>query len=199
MKTTTTTITGLTLLASLALPVGEAEASNYPPDYPICTSEDVVQTGPFELIKYTYNPFASYATFTVAYRGYLRGSYADDQINIWISLNGNDAFVPASAGSHDDAYVYFDSGPRSCGWCIPGGYGGSPAICDGVVIPEGSSGQWICEQPTSTEDHLFYWGFDEYGNQNGWDIQVAAEAGGQWDSNWGNNYAASFEPRNSCG
>lgn len=195
---TTTTIIGLTLLASLALPAGEAEASFYPPSYPVCSSEQTVDTGPFEIIKYTYNPFNSYATLTVAYRGYLRNWYADDEINVWISINGNDVFVPASAGDHDDAYVVFDTGPRDCTVCTTNpNY--NQAVCQEYFPPDGAGdGDWHCAWPTVTEEHLFFWATDEYGQENAWDIEVAAEAGGEWDSNWGNNYAARFEPRNSC-
>lgn len=193
----TKTILGLSLLACATLPVSEAAASNYPPSYPVCSQDDTVTTGPFELIKHTYNPYAGYATLTVAYRGYLRDSYADDEINLWVSLNGNDAFVPASAGSYDDAYVFFDSGPRACVWCARD-FEGNPSVCDDVVYGQYSSGQWLCQDPTTTEEHVFFWAFDEYDAQNAWDVYVAAEANGQWDSNWGANYYGRFEPVNSC-
>jgi len=41
---------------------------------------------------------------------------------------------------------------------------------------------------------VFYWAFNEQYRQNAWDIHVAAESHGQWDSNWGNNYYGRFEP-----
>lgn len=185
------------LLAAALLPT-EAEASNYPPSYPICSVEDHVTTGPFELVRETVDPYnEGHAYLTVAYRGYLRDWYADDEINLWIRLNGNDVFVPASTGTHDDAYAFFDSGPRACVWCVPN----MPyyvEACDGVTPPPPSSGAWICQEPTATEQHLFFWAFDEWGNQNAWDIEVAAEANGQWDSNWGANFHGRFEPRSSC-
>lgn len=77
--------------------------------------------------------------------------------------------------------------------------GRQPLPCDGVVYGEYSSGQWVCQWPTSTEEHMFFWAFDGYGHQNAWDIYVAAEAGGEWDSNWGANFYGRFEPVNSCG
>lgn len=196
MNTMKTTLLGACLLA-LALPALPAHASNYPPDYPICSVDDFVTTGPFELIKRTVDPYDEHARLTVAYRGYLRDLYADHEINLWVRLNGNDVFVPANAGSHDDAYALFDSGPRACVWCGPNMPYPS-AGCEDVVLPPQSSGVWSCQEPTATEQHLFFWAFDQWGNQNAWDIEVAAEAGGQWDSNWGANYYGRFEPRNSC-
>ncbi len=173
-----------------------AEASNYPPDYDICSIDDYAYTGPFELIRDTVR-FNGHAQLTVAYRGYLRDLYPEEDINIYVSLNGQDAFVGASAGLYDDAYIFLDSGPRACVWCSANPQQ-NPAACDGVVIPEYSGGIWHCEDPTALEQHLFHWAFNEWGQQNAWDIWLAAEANGQWDSNWGNNYYARFEPRNAC-
>ncbi|MCX4245002.1 hypothetical protein [Paraliomyxa miuraensis] len=186
------------LLAAALLPIPQAAASNYPPDYPTCGIDDYVTTGPFELIKETVD-HGTHVRLTVAYRGYLRNWYADDEISLWIRLNGNDVFVPAAAGTHDDAYAFFDNGPRSCVWCANGQQGGYvPSPCEGITFPPYSSGQWVCSDPTPTEQYLFSWSHDQYGNQNAWDIDVAAEANGEWDSNWGNNFYGRFEPRNSC-
>lgn len=169
------------VLVAALLPTSEAAASNYPPDYTTCGVEDYYTTGPFELIKETVD-HGPHVRLTVAYRGYLRDWFADDEINFWISLNGNDVFVPASAGTHDDAYVLFDSGPRDCVW----------------TTPPNTSGVWVCSDPTPTEEHLFFWAINASGFQNAWDIEVAAEANGYWDSNWGDNFYGRFEPRISC-
>jgi hypothetical protein len=169
------------VLAAALLPTAEAEASNYPPDYTSCGIEDYVTTGPFELIKETVD-YETHARLTVAYRGYLRDYYADDEINLWIRLNGQDVFVAASSGIYDDAYAFFDSGPRGCAW----------------TTPPNTSGVWVCSDPTPTEEHLFSWAFNGVSDQNAWDIEVAAEANGQWDSNWGTNFYGRFEPRNNC-
>jgi len=185
------------MLAAALIPTA-AEASNYPPSYAVCGIEDHIVTGPFELIKETVDPSDGHAYLTVAYDGYLRDWYADDDINLWIRLNGHDVFVPASPGTYDDAYAFFDSGPRDCRWCPPNPPEYLAGGCEGVTLPPYSSGTWVCNEPTATEQHLFYWAFDEWDDQNAWDIEVAAEANGQWDSNWGNNFYGRFEPRNSC-
>lgn len=198
MTTKLTLSTLLPAVLAVALLPTDAEASNYPPSYNICGLEDYVTTGPFELIKETVDTYSGHAYLTVAYRGYLRDWYADDEINFWIRLNGNDVFVPAQAGAYDDAYAFFDSGPRGCVLCSPGQQGYVPAPCEGLVYPPYSSGTWVCSEPSTTEAHLFFWAFDEWDDQNAWDIEVAAEANGQWDSNWGNNFYGRFEPRNAC-
>lgn len=172
---TARTFAAAALAASLcaALP---AEASNYPPDYDYCSLVETRYAGPFEVIRDWVQP--DQAKLTVAYRGYLRDHFADDEINIYIRLNGNDAFIPARSGSNDDAYIFLNSGPRDCHIDM-------------------SNGSWICSWPTPVEDHVFFWGWSQTG-VNAWDIELAAEANGWWDSNWGNNYYARFEPV-SCG
>ncbi|NVB42452.1 hypothetical protein G6O69_31805 [Pseudenhygromyxa sp. WMMC2535] len=186
----------LTAIATLLALPAQAQASNYPPDYDVCSEYDYAYTGPFELIL---DPVRTgIAKLTVAYRGYLRDYYADEDINIYISLNGNDAFIGASAGSNDDAYILLNSGPRDCEWCPTGGTPWDAPICAEIEIPEGSSGVWHCEDPTDIESHLFYWAYDAYGSRNDWDIQVAAEAGGYWDSNFGANYSAYFYADATC-
>jgi len=185
------------VLVAALLPTSEAAASNYPPDYTTCGVDDYYTTGPFELIKETVD-HGTHVRLTVAYRGYLRDWFADDEINFWIRLNGNDVFVPASPGTNDDAYASFDNGPRHCVWCPNGQQGYVPSYCEGITFGPYSSGQWVCSGPSSTEQHLFFWSHDQHGFQNAWDIEVAAEANGYWDSNWGNNFYGRFEPRNSC-
>lgn len=187
--------------ASLALAVvaapADAAASNYPPDYPMCTATDSTHAGPFELIKTTTNPWGHHARLTIAYRGYLRDHFPDDQINFYVSLNGNDVFVDASAGTHGDAYALFTAGPRNCMMCID--YQATPgSACAEHIAAGGSSGSWLCQYETPVEEELFYWAFNSYNQQNAWDIQVAAEANGWWDSDYGYNYHARFEPRTSC-
>jgi len=184
MKTLKTLALSLLASAALvtALPTTEAVASNYPPSYVSCGTVDSITTGPFELLKHTLSLSGRRARLTVAYRGYLRDWYPDHEINLWIRLNGHDVFVPAQAGTHNDAYVMFDSGPRDCVW----------------TTPPNTSGVWVCNNPTPTEANLFFWAFNEWGGQNAWDIEVAAESHGQWDSNWGSNFHGRFEPRNSC-
>lgn len=184
----------LAALTLLAAPPA-AEASNYPPDYDFCGPSDTVYTGPFELIRDTLDVY--HAKLTVAYDGYLRDYYPDNEINIYIWLNGNDAFLPASAGAYDDAYIFLNAGPRGCVWCSPGGVN-QPSVCDGLQYPQYSSGKYVCADPSSVEQHLFSWAFGAGGVQNAWDIYVAAESHGSWDSNYGSNFYARFEPRVSC-
>jgi hypothetical protein len=182
----------LPLALGLGLAGAEAHASMYPPSYPTCGIVDTVTTGPFELVKKTVD-YSDHAQLTVAYRGYLRQYFPDNQINIYVRLNGNDAFLPASAGTNGDAYIFLDSGPRSCVWCSNGGFNVYPQ-CDGMVYGPYASGAWWCAEPNATEANVFYWAFNEHNRQNAWDIEVAAESHGYWDSNWGNNYDGRFEP-----
>lgn len=184
----------LTLAATAAS--SDASASWYPPDYVSCGVTDNVTTGPFELIKQTTN-YGDHAKLTIAYRGYLRDYYPDDEINFYVKLNGNDALIGASSGSHDDAYVLLISGPRDCYMCID--YQAAPGSeCAEYIAGGGQSATWLCHYETPVEEDLFYWAFDEYNHQNAWDIELAAEANGWWDSNYGANYYARFEPRNAC-
>ncbi|AUX46517.1 hypothetical protein SOCE26_080230 [Sorangium cellulosum] len=187
----------LPLSLALAAVPREGAASNYPPSYNVCGPTTTVHTGPFEIIQDPVREDC--ANLTVAYRGYLRDSYPDHEIAIYIRLNGQDVLLPASAGAHDDAYVFASNAPRDCAWCSPSPYSSAtPSVCGGVQLPPGSSGRWVCNGPTPTEQELFFWAYNEYGDMNAWDIELAAESHGEWDSNLGANYAARFEPRTSC-
>jgi hypothetical protein len=184
------------LACGLSLVSGDAGASNYPPDYPICSVTETLYAGPFEAIRRLVDPWDSHVQLTIAYDGYLRDEYADDEINIYIRLNGHDALIEASPGTHDDAYIFLDSGPRACTWCANGNvpYNQSSA-CQGIVFGPYESGRWVCGQPNQVEQHLFFWAFNQNGDLNAWDIELAAEAGGEWDSNYGANFDVRFEPR----
>lgn len=191
-----------TLAAALPLSLAlsavprEGAASNYPPSYDYCGPTATAHTGPFEVLQ---DPVRSDAAkLTVAYRGYLRAYYPDHEINLYVRLNGSDAFLPASAGAHGDAYVLVSNAPRDCAWCSPPPDDAGLRVCGGAPLPPGSSGTWVCNEPTALEEDLFLWAYDEYGRMNAWDIEVAAESHGLWDSNLGANYAARFEARSSC-
>lgn len=183
------------LALSLLLPVSSARASDYPPDYPICSVYDSATTGPFEVIRHTRRLPGRLATLTVAYRGYLRGLYPDNQISIYIQLNGRQQTLAASAGTNNDAYVLLNAGPRACIKCMR--YQNLPQ-CAEHFANGGQDGVWVCQQPTAVESDLFFYAFDSNGNQNAWDISLAATSHGQWDSNMGNNYFARLPARSSC-
>ena len=175
----TTLAAALPLALALVAITSDSAASNYPPSYDYCGPTRTEFTGPFELVQ---NPIRTdAASLTVAYRGYLRSWFPDNEINIYVRLNGNDAFLPASAGSNSDAYIHVSNAPRDCALC--GGY---------PYPPECNGGTWICNQPSATEEDLFFWAYDQY-SMNDWDIEVAAESHGYWDSNYGANYYAGFE------
>ncbi|QSQ13020.1 hypothetical protein [Myxococcus landrumensis] len=180
---------------SLLLPLSAARASDYPPDYPICSVYDSATTGPFEVIRHTRRLPGRLATLTVAYRGFLRGLYPDTDISLYIQLNGRQQLIQARAGTNNDAYVFLDAGPRSCGKCMR--YMNTP-LCNAHFEAGGQEGVWVCAQPTPVESDLFFYAFDANGNQNAWDISLAATAHGQWDSNLGSNYFARLPARSSC-
>ncbi len=165
--------------ASALLASTDAVASNYPPSYDYCSARYTRTSGPFEIVQDWIQH--DDANLTVAYRGYLRNYFPDNEINFYIRLNGNDAFVPASAGSNNDAYVLVHSGAYDCTYCAPY-YGG---LCDG------QSG-WVCSWPNATEDHLMFWAWNNT-SANAWDVEVAAESHGYWDSNYGQNFKARFD------
>ena len=182
------------LALSLLLPVA-ARASDYPPDYPICSVDDVYAAGPFEVIRHTSRLPGKLSTLTISYRGFLRGLYPDSQIQFYVQLNGQGAMLQAAAGTHDDAYVFLNAGPRGCAKCMR--YMTTP-LCLAHFAAGGQEGVWVCEQPNAVESHLFTYAFDANLNQNAWEVYVAATAGGQWDSNLGANYRAWLPPRTSC-
>lgn len=193
MKARSLAITLCTLALGLASTT--AHASNYPPDYDMCSLTETLDSGPFRVIRDFVDPWDEHYKLTIVYDGYLRDQYADDQINFYVSLNGNSAMLDALPGVNDDAYVFLDSGPRGCFWCPNGPNPNSS--CNNVTFDPYQSGKWICSYPSAVENHLFYWSHDEFGGLNAWDIELAAEAGGQWDSNYGGNFDVRFEPR-SC-
>jgi hypothetical protein len=193
------------LLAALALVLsvpGESHASNYPPDYPVCNMRDSVTSGPFEIIRHTTMIPSRQSSLTVSYRGYLRGKYADNQIKLYVSLNGQNPqpilgtpMLQARQGSYNDAYVYLHAGRHSCYMCT--WYSGSRE-CQDYLAAGGQAGVWMCQEPGALENHMFQWAFDPYGYLNAWDVSVAAEANGEWDSNFGMNYYGRLPERRSC-
>lgn len=176
MKSLVALSTALVASAALLVPA-DASASAYPPDYDYCPGWYSLSSGPFEFIQDWVQD--DDADLTIAYRGYLRDHFPDHEINFYIRVNGNDAFVPASAGANDDAYVLIHGGPYDCGYCTGAG----------CVQPS-----WVCSWPSSVEEHLLYWGWSSYQTVNAWDVEVAAESHGYWDSNYGQNYSVRFEP-----
>jgi hypothetical protein len=188
MKLLNTLAIALTL--TLLLPAVRGEASNYPPDYAVCNVYDTQTTGPFEVIRHTTKLPGRYATLTVAYRGYLRGRYPDNQISIFVKLNGQYTVLPALSGANNDAYILLNAGPRACFMCT--NYTNAPGCS------ESNYGQWVCSWPTATESHVFLYGWNELYQQNVWEIEVAATANGEWDSNYGNNFYAQLPARSSC-
>jgi hypothetical protein len=178
MKSLVALSTAVVAAAALLAPA-EASASNYPPDYDYCSARYTRTSGPFEFIQDWVQH--DDANLTIAYRGYLRDHFADDEINFYVRLNGHDAFLPASPGANGDAYAIVRSGPYDCHYCVSY-YGGD---CEGI-------NGWVCSWPTATDDHLMFWAWNQ-SSANAWDIEVAAEANGWWDSNWGQNYEARFE------
>jgi hypothetical protein len=195
------------LLAALALaliPAAQVQASNYPPDYAICNVTDTVTAQPagaFQLIRRITKVPGRGVSLTVSYRGYLRNKYPDSQIKIYVSLNGNNPLpvlgtpmIQASTGSNGDAYVYLHAGPRNCGMCMSYMADSWPE-CKAFLDAGNHEGQWLCQQPSALENHMFQWAFDSNNYLNAWDISVAAEANGEWDSNFGANYFGRFEPK----
>lgn len=196
------------LLAALALalilPVAQAQASDYPPDYAICNVTDSVTSGPFQIIRNTTRVPGRGATLTVSYRGYLRNKYPDSQIKIYVSLNGNNPqpilgtpMMQAYSGTNNDAYIYLNAGPRACSKCMAYMASGWPE-CQAFLAAGNYEGQWLCVQPSALENHMFQWAFDTNSYQNAWDVYVAAEANGEWDSNYGANYYGRLPAKTSC-
>jgi hypothetical protein len=181
-----------------------AQASNYPPDYATCDVTDTVTTGPFQLIRHTSRVPGKQVQLTVSYRGYLRSKYPDNQIHIYVSLNGQNPLPPtgsatiqASAGTNNDAYIYLNAGVRNCQMCFAYMASSWPE-CKAFLDAGNYEGQWLCQQPSALENHMFYWAFDQNLNQNAWDIYVAAEANGEWDSNGGANFYGRLPARSVC-
>lgn len=172
-----------------------ASASWYPPNYPICSARDAKTTGPFEVIRDTTRYDRNGVSLTIAYRGFLLSRFPANQINFYVRLNGNDILIPAQAGSYGDAYVYLRAGARDCSICQEYLRATWPA-CD-AFLTAGNSPDWLCANPTADEAELFTWAFN--GSQtNAWDIEVAAESHGQWDSNYGRNFKTRLDPRSGC-
>jgi hypothetical protein len=185
----------LSLALVFTLAPARGFASWYPPDYRVCSSREVRQVGPFEIIKDVWNYGRNGVGLTVAYRGELLSRFPARELHFYIRLNGHDIYVPASQGSHGDAYVYLRPGARDCAICQEYMRASWPA-CD-AWLGAGRSPDWVCGGPSADEQELFTYAFDGT-LQNAWDIEVAAEAQGQWDSAHGKNYAGRFEPRQGC-
>ncbi len=202
MKTVKMLLAAVTM--ALVLPAAQAQASNYPPDYPVCNVTDKVTSGPFEIIRNTKRLPGRGSSLTISYRGYLRSKYPDNQIKIYVSLNGQNPqpvlgtpLIQASAGSNGDAYIYLNAGVRNCQMCQAYMASGWPE-CKAHLDAGNPEGQWLCQQPSALENHMFYWAFDQNGYLNAWDVSVAAEANGEWDSNMGANYYGRLPARMSC-
>jgi hypothetical protein len=183
----------LALLVSL-VPAG-GSASWYPPDYRVCSVRDVRTDGPFELIREVWNHGRNGVGLTIAYRGELLRRFAASDIHFYVRLNGHDIYLRASQGSHGDAYVYLRTGARNCNICQEYMRSTWPE-CD-AWLGAGRSPDWVCGGPSADEAELFTYAFDGT-YLNAWDLEVAAEAHGQWDSAFGQNFRGRFEPRYGC-
>jgi len=171
----------LTVFAFLTLFSVSVTASNYPPDYAVCSVDDFEEDGPFTFIQHQKGYGTKYG-LTIAYDGFLRDSFNDDEIQFWVRINGQEAMLQARAGNNNDAYVWLWAGVRNC-----------------FMIPTSSYNMtWKCTWAGDTESHLFKWTHNNNGRLNAWDIEVAATAGGQWDSNWGNNFSTRFPEKFRC-
>jgi hypothetical protein len=155
----------------------------------------VRQTGPFEVIRDVWNYGRNGVGLTVSYRGELLQRFPASELHFYVRLNGHDIYVPAWQGTHGDAYAYLRSGARDCSICQESMRASWPA-CD-AWLSAGRSPDWVCGGPSADEGELFSDAFDG-SSMNAWDIEVAAEAHGQWDSAFGRNFACRFEPRHGC-
>ena len=190
----------LLLTGSLALAAvtasSDGAASNYPPDYVTCSAIESITAGPFEIVRKTTSHLGHGARLSIVYRGPLRERSADDPLHFYVQLNGHDILVEARRGARD-ARVTLIAGPRNCVLCVRyQGPWGSP--CATSVASAEHSGTWLCEDESPEEEELFTWAYDAEGHQNAWDIELAAESSGSWDSNLGANYHARFEPVERC-
>ena len=168
------------LLAVCAVVSSSTRASQYPPDYPACASSVTTQAGPFSIREGISNPYTSAINLEITYAGYLLRNHRADDIQIYIRINGNDAMVPlkSEAGS---AIAKLYASVHNCGQ-------GS------VSSPAG----YMCDYPTDLERHLF--ANIAYQNVLGdLHIELAANAGGQWDSNLSANYQALVQNKHGCG
>ena len=185
----------LSVAVAFLVSPGLAFASWYPPDYQMCFARDVRSTGPFELIRDLTSYSRNGVAFTVAYRGYLLDHYPAQDIHFYVRINGQDVFVPAYAGVHGDAYAYFRAGARDCGMCTD--YKASTWPACAAFLETHPGADWVCNGPSADETELFSAAFN--GTMlSDWDIAVAAEAHGEWDSNFGADFQARFESRYGC-
>lgn len=190
----------LLLTGSLALAAvtasSDGAASNYPPDYVTCGAIESITAGPFEIIRKTTTHLGHGARLSIVYRGPLRERSADAPIHFYVQLNGNDILVEARRGAHG-ARVTLIAGPRNCVLCVD--YHDLPrSPCAARMARHDHSGTWLCEDESPDEKEIFTWAYDAEGHQNAWDIELAAESSGSWDSNLGANYHARFEPLERC-
>ena len=195
MKTALSSASALLALLACLLVPGASSASWYPPDYRVCSARDVRTAGPFELIRDVTSYNRNGVAFTVAYRGYLLGRHPAQDIHFYVRINGRDVFVPAHPGTNGDAYAYFRAGARDCGMCVD--YRASEWPACAAFLEQHHGPDWVCSGPSADENELFAWAFDGT-FINAWDVAVAAEAHGEWDSNFGADFQARFEPRSGC-
>jgi hypothetical protein len=154
------------------------QASNYPPDYPLCSRRQEKESGPFHFVQRISNPYGKGFALGISYDGPLLQNHDASEIEFYVRINGNDAVLATKAGDSNDAYVFLNAGVRGCTF-------GHPSM------------NWQCEYPSDVENHLFFY-TDDHGHMNNWDIEVAATAGGEWDSNGGANFKVTFENKQGC-
>lgn len=177
----------LLLLACSSTPAEVGSSTNssyYPPDYPVCSIDESLAAGPFEIIR--HHTSGTGFGLTISYRGFLADHNSSEEIWFYVELNGQQAWVQGESGTNGDAYAHLWAGPSDCWHCS--GYSGQDCT-DGV--------RWVCEWPSELETNLFAWASNG-GTLNRWNVQVAASANGAWDSNFGANFGVSFEQRMIC-
>jgi len=179
------------IAAAIALGAAPTAASNYPPSYPFCSSKETRDVGPFWIQRANQNHYRGRLQLSISYHGYLLQSHRPEEIEFYLRINGASAFVRAQAGALGDAFVFLDGGPRACRYCAD-----HPQFRDDekclAMLARGSSG-WLCEEPSELEKQLLPGARSGDATYEPWDVEVAATAGGEWDSGFGGNYRAWFD------
>ena len=144
-------------------------ASNYPPDYPLssdCQEQDQVRV--------CRNIGWNWISMSVTYKGNLLNTTgADDNLKVWIKLNGNEGTFPMRVerwGLGQLARKTISTSTHDCRYV------------------QGSGSSWTCDRSTDEMRHVLYWAKGAYTGtvrSNAWQVNIAFvnESTGQWDNN----------------
>lgn len=190
------------LTMSVVFLAPKAQASFYPPDYVIQTS---CQTqGPVEVCAINQQ-YGHHPRLSLVYRGELMAEHWG-RIAARVNLNGRQGVYQMSNHNYAEYLVLNDPRSYLC-WVwdsnnppAEGDRPGQYPWCRSTSAPGGGGVVWEIEPAPASENEIFFFARNQFGQANAWDVEVSFEPdSGASDQNrdgsgYKKSYVFRFEP-----